>query len=79
MATIEELKRLDMEIAEAEHRALRNLAEHLRQAVVELPIQSRLARTFAQHAQEFDRRRDTAFCMLRSLAWDIEHDIERGE
>jgi hypothetical protein len=77
MATIEELERLDREIAEAEHRALSNLAEHLREAACELPIQSRLALLFARHAKQFENRSITAFSALSGLAWDV--DQEGGE
>jgi hypothetical protein len=79
MATIKELARLDREIAVAEHRALQNLANHLREAAIELPIQSRLALTFAQHAQEFEQRRITAYSALRGLAWDIRKDLDGNE
>jgi hypothetical protein len=77
MSTIEEIERLEHEIAIAEHRALDNLAKHLREAACELPIQSRLARTFAQHAREFDARRTTAYSALRGLAWDIREDLDQ--
>ncbi len=76
MSTIEELERLEAEIAVAEYRALSNLAAHLRDAAVELPIQSRLARTFIQHAREFEQRSATAYSALRGLAWDIQQDQE---
>jgi hypothetical protein len=55
MACIDELTRLDQEVDEAERRALRNLAEHLREAVRDLPSQSQLARSFARHAANFEK------------------------
>lgn len=55
MATIDELTRLEHEIEEAERHALRNLADHLRAAVLDMPAESRLARAFARHAAKFER------------------------
>lgn len=72
MATIEELERLDREIAAAEHDALRDLAAHLREAAAALPIQSRLALIFARHAQVFEQRRVTAYSALRGLLWKVD-------
>jgi len=54
MATIDELERLDREIDDAERQALRNLAEHLRDAVRDMPSESRLALAFVRYAREFD-------------------------
>jgi hypothetical protein len=54
MATVDELTRLDREMVAAERQVLRALAEHLRQAVLELPSESRLARSFVRHAAKFD-------------------------
>jgi hypothetical protein len=54
MATITELERLDREVKDAEHRALANLAEHLRGAVRDMPSESKLARVFVRQAREFD-------------------------
>lgn len=79
MATIEELTRLDREIAVAEHRALKRLAEHLRDAAIDLPIQSRLALTFARHAQVFEARRTTVFSALSGLDWDVKDDVQHLE
>jgi hypothetical protein len=54
MATNDELARLDREIKDAEHAALSNLASHLREAVLNIPSESRLARVFVRQAKEFD-------------------------
>ncbi len=55
MASIDELTRLDQEVDQAERRALRNLGEHLREAVRDLPSQSQLARIFVRHAANFEK------------------------
>lgn len=54
MATLEEMARLEAEMLDAEAEAVRNLAEHLRGAVLGLPSQSRLAMTFAKASRKFD-------------------------
>ena len=54
MATDSELERLDRNIKDAEHEALSNLAAHLREAVLNIPSESRLARVFVRQAKEFD-------------------------
>ena len=54
MADLDAVERLDREIQEAEAQALHNLAAHLREAVRDLPSQSRLALAFVQHAKTFD-------------------------
>lgn len=54
MATIDELERLDREIKEAEHEAIHNLAEYLRDAVRDLPSQSKLALAFVCYARTLD-------------------------
>ena len=56
MATITELERLDREVKDAEHLALSNLAAHLREAVLDMPSESRLARVFVRQAKELDYR-----------------------
>jgi hypothetical protein len=48
MATIEEMARLEVEVREKEAAACSALAEHLREAVADLPTQSQLAFTFRQ-------------------------------
>ena len=54
MANLDELQRLDVEIRVAERRAVEGLAEHLRDAVRDLPSQSRLALVFVQQARNLD-------------------------
>jgi hypothetical protein len=54
-ATIEELERLEAEQRAAEANALHDLADHLREAVIDLPATSRVAQSFAKAAREFDR------------------------
>jgi hypothetical protein len=54
MADLDAIERLDREIQEAEAQAMHNLAAHLREAVRDLPSQSRLALAFVQHAKAFD-------------------------
>lgn len=63
MATIEEIERRDAEVRAAEIKALRNLAAHLREAVIDLPAESLLARAFVRRARTFEdaaRTRDAA-------------------
>jgi hypothetical protein len=52
MADLDQLERLDMEIRMAECRAVHQLAEHLREAVRELPSESRLALVFVKNARD---------------------------
>ncbi len=52
--TIAELEQRSLEVAEAESRALRALADHLREAAVQLPRDSTMGMRFAKHAQGFD-------------------------
>jgi len=79
MGTIDELTRLDCEIEEAERRAMRDLAEHLRGAVRDMPSESRLARSFVRHAAKLDRQAGASgssawrSIKLESLRSDIEH------
>jgi hypothetical protein len=54
-ATIEELERLEAEQRAAEANALHDLADHLREAVIDLPATSRLAQSFAHAARSFDK------------------------
>jgi hypothetical protein len=54
MADLDELHRLDAQIRYAEKRAVQRLAEHLRDAVRDLPSESRLALMFAQHARNLE-------------------------
>lgn len=54
MATVDQLEQLDREVEEAERRALRDLAAHLRAAVLDMPAESRLARAFVRRAQKFE-------------------------
>lgn len=54
-STIDELLALDDAIAVAEGNALRALADHLREAAVNLPAGSKLARSFARHSLKFDQ------------------------
>lgn len=54
MASIDELERLDREIREADQRALQNLAEHLREAVRDMPSESKLALAFVRYARKFE-------------------------
>lgn len=54
MANLDDIERLDREIRAAERNAMSNLAAHLREAVRDLPSQSRLALYFVQHAKTFD-------------------------
>ncbi len=54
MADIDALQRRDIEIRHAEMRAVHALAAHLRDAVAELPSESRLALTFVQQANKLD-------------------------
>jgi hypothetical protein len=76
MATIDELTRLDRETADAELHALRNLGEHLRKAVLDMPGESKLARQFARHARALET------CQSRfefdKLVWGI-RDGRRAE
>jgi len=55
MATMEEMARFEAAVAQAEADALRALAKHLREAVIDLPVESRLARTFAGASKKFDQ------------------------
>jgi hypothetical protein len=54
MATIEEIERHDALIRAAEAQALLNLAAHLREAVIDLPVDSPLARAFVRRARTFE-------------------------
>jgi phosphotransferase system HPr-like phosphotransfer protein len=54
MATYEEMLRLEAETKEAERQALRDLAAHLREAIIGLPVHSRVAMTFVEYSQRFD-------------------------
>lgn len=54
MATVDQLEQLDREVEEAERRALRDLAVHLRAAVLDMPAESRLGRAFVRRAQTFE-------------------------
>lgn len=51
---VDQLDQLDREVDEAEPRALRNLGEHLRSAVLDMPAESRLARAFVRRARKFE-------------------------
>ena len=53
-ATIEELEHIDREIEDAERRALHNLAKHLRDAVLDLPLESKPGVCFREQATRFD-------------------------
>jgi hypothetical protein len=54
MATVDQLEQLDREVEEAERRALRDLAAHLRAAVLDMPTESALARAFVRGARKFE-------------------------
>src|ERR1019366_4468738 len=90
MATIKDIERRDAEIWAAEARALRALAKYLREAVIDLPVESGVARAFARRARTIEgaaRHRDLALHgggELRMLAWDIsdaapEHPLEAAK
>ena len=49
--TIAELEQRSLEVAEAESRALRALADHLREAAVQLPRDSTMGMHFAKHGR----------------------------
>jgi hypothetical protein len=85
MATIEELGRMHAEVVEKEAEALAGLANYLRNAIVELPAQSRIALDFARMAPRLERvakrRSDmahTAFNELSQLLFDAERDEGAG-
>jgi hypothetical protein len=52
MTDLDQLRRLDMEIRVAECEAVERLAEHLYEAVRDLPSESRLALVFVQIADK---------------------------
>jgi hypothetical protein len=54
MFTVEQIELRAAEIRAAEARAMRNLAAHLREAVIDLPIESRLALAFVKRARTFE-------------------------
>jgi hypothetical protein len=54
MATIKDIERRDAEIWAAEAKALRDLAKYLREAVIDLPVESGVARAFARRARTID-------------------------
>jgi hypothetical protein len=54
MADLEQLQRLDAQIRYAEKRAVQRLAEHLRDAVRDLPSESRLALIFVRKPDTFE-------------------------
>jgi hypothetical protein len=87
MATIKDIERRDAEIWAAEARALRDLAKYLREAVIDLPVESGVARAFARRARTIEgaaRHRDLALHgggELQMLTRDIreqapQHPIE---
>jgi hypothetical protein len=78
MATPDELTQLDLEVQRAEQQAMRNLAEYLRDAVLEMPSESKLARAFVRHASNFESRAGAGTMVLGNLERDLEQD-ERGE
>jgi hypothetical protein len=77
MATIEELERLEAQQRHAEAKALRDLAGYLREAVIDLPAHSPMARAFAKFAREFEQwsghYRDCAVVASNQL-----HELSRG-
>jgi hypothetical protein len=80
MATIEEIERYAADLRAAEVRAMRNLAAHLREAVLDLPVESRLAQAFVHRAKTFEEAaRQHNICLhgdgeLGMLRHDIEED-----
>ena len=56
MADLDELVRLDKEIRSAERDALLDLARYLREAVVQLPSQSKLGLIFVRRANKLAAR-----------------------
>lgn len=62
MATVEEIERHDREIRMAEAKAVHGLVAYLREAVIDLPVDSRLARAFVVRARTLE---------AATLQWDI--------
>jgi len=80
MATIEEIERHDALIRSSEVRALQNLAAHLREAVIDLPAESQLARAFVKRAKTFEgcvRQRDVAQHGDGEL-WMLGREVDRA-
>ena len=77
MATIQDIERRDAEIWAAEAKALRDLAKYLREAVIDLPVESGVARAFVVRARTIEgaaRHRNLALHgggELRMLTGDI--------
>lgn len=71
-STLDGIERLEQELDSAEREALCNLAKHLREAVLELPSESRLARSFVRHASKFET---WARGSAAALWGDVELDV----
>lgn len=54
MADIYELERIDAEIVQAERAALRGIAEQMRQAIRDLPSESKLGRVLLASSRDID-------------------------
>jgi len=84
MASIDELRRLDAETRLAERSALVGIANDLREAVQDLPSESRLGLIFVRRADELEacayERTPTsgADWYLRGLRQDADDDAEIG-
>src|SRR5579859_7277281 len=78
MATIEEIERQDALIRSSEAAALRNLAAHLREAVIDLPVESQLARAFVKRAKTFEGAAQERNIPLHgdSELWMLARDVE---
>jgi hypothetical protein len=85
MADLDQLRALDAQIRYAEKRAVQRLAEHLRDAVRDLPSESRLALKFVRYADEFElwaTGRDmapSAWLTLHSLDKQLDELDDDGE
>jgi hypothetical protein len=81
MSTVEQIELRAAEIRAAEARAMRNLAAHLREAVIDLPIESRLALAFVKRARTFEMAATAHDVVLhgdgelRMLAGDVRDDF----
>ena len=82
MATIEELERFDADVRAAEVTAAEP-RRSLREAVIAMPVESKLARTFARYAREFDYSSTrghaelSGLVALQDMARDIAQDGRR--
>jgi hypothetical protein len=81
MSTVEQIELRAAEIRAGEAQAMRNLAAHLREAVIDLPVESRLALAFVKRARTFETAATAHDVVLhgggelRMLAVDVRNDF----